>query len=95
MVQLLGQSVCRKEVDLMLRTMPIAVDMCSWLTLLIACRCFGNVNMGKLCSNEAIKLDNNTIARYALMSSMYVESHRLEAIYLSIISHFGKWAQQS
>ena len=64
--------------------------MCSWLTLLIPCKCFGNIDMGKLCSNKAIKLDPDTIAGYALMSSMYVESHILEAIYLLIISHFGK-----
>ena len=74
----------------MLRTMTIATNMCTWLTLLIACRCFGNINMGKLCLNEAIKLDPDTMTGYALMSSMYAESHRLEAIYLSIISHFGK-----
>ena len=42
--------------------------------------------MGKLCLNEAIKLDLETMAIYALMSSMYAESHILEAIYLSIIS---------
>ena len=70
MVQLLGQSGCLKEVELMLRTMTIATDMCTWLTLLIACRCFGNINMGKLCLNEAIKLDPDTIVGYALMSSM-------------------------
>ena len=46
--------------------------------------------MRRLCLNEAIKLDSDTIAGYALMSSMYAESHRLEAISLSIISHFGK-----
>ena len=39
--------------------------------------------MGKLCLNEAI-------IGYALMSTIYAESHRLEAVYLSIISHFGK-----
>ena len=33
----------------------------------------------KLCSNEAMKLDLDTIAGYALMASMYVESHILEA----------------
>ena len=86
-----GQFDCLKEVELMLRTMTTAADMCSsWLTLLIACGCFGNINMGKLCLNEAIKVDPNTIRGYALMSSMYVESHGLEAIYLPINSHFGK-----
>ena len=64
--------------------------MCSWLTLLIPCRCFGNIDMGKLCSNKAMKLDPHTIAGYALMSSMYAESHILEAIYLLITSYFGK-----
>ena len=53
--------------------------MCSWLTLLIPRRCFGNIDMGKLCSNKAMKLDPHTIAGYALMSSMYAESHILEA----------------
>ena len=78
MVQLLGQSGCLKEAELMLRTMPIAADTCSWMTLLIACRCFGNINMGKLCLNEAIKLDPDTIAGYVLLSNMYAESHILE-----------------
>ena len=64
--------------------------MCSWLTLLIACTCFGNIDRGKLCSNEAMKLDPDTIVGYALMSSMYAESHIVEAIYLLIISHFCK-----
>ena len=43
-----------------------ATDMCSWLTLLIPCRCFGNIDMGKLCSNKAMKLDPHTIAGYVL-----------------------------
>ena len=64
--------------------------MFSWLTLLIPCRCFGNKDMGKLCPNKAMKLDPHTIAGYALMSSMYAESHILEAIYLLITSYFGK-----
>ena len=55
--------------------------MCSWLTLLIPCRCSGNKDMGKLCSNKAMKLDHDTIAGYALMSIVYVESHILEARY--------------
>ena len=63
MVQLLGQSCYLKEVELMLRTMTITTYMCTWLTLLIACRCFGNINMGKLCLNEAIKLDPNTCSK--------------------------------
>ena len=62
--------------------------MCSWLTLLIACTCFDNIDRGKLCSNEAMKLDLDTIVGYAQMSSMYVESHIVDAIYLLIISHF-------
>ena len=37
-----------------------------------------------------MKLDHDTIAGYAQMSSMYAESYILEAIYLLIISHFGK-----
>ena len=37
-----------------------------------------------------MKLDPDTIVGYALMSSMYAESHIVEAIYLLIISHFCK-----
>ena len=46
-----------------------------------------------MCSNEAMKLDPDTIVGYALMSSMYVESHIVEAIYLSIQLSFlkNKW----
>ena len=69
----------------MLRTMTIAAYMCTWLTLLIACRCFGNINMGKLCLNEAIKVDSDTILGYALMSSMYAENHRLYISQSSLI----------
>ena len=58
--------------------------MGSWLTLFIACTCFGNIDRGKLCSNEVMKLDLDTIVGYALMSSMNVESHIVEAIYLPI-----------
>ena len=78
MVQRLGQSCYLKEVELMLRTMTITTYMCTWLTVLIASRCFGNINMGKLCLNEAIKLDPDTIAGYVLLSNMYAESHILE-----------------
>ena len=52
--------------------------MCSWLTLLIPCRWFGNIDIP------------DTIVGYALMSSMYVESHILEVVYLPIVSHSGK-----
>ena len=35
MVQLLGQSGCLKEDELMLQTMTITTNMCSWLNLFI------------------------------------------------------------
>ena len=57
---------------------------------MIPCKCFGNIDMGKLCSNKAMKLDPDTITGYPPMSSMSVESHILEVIYLLITSYFGK-----
>ena len=86
MVQLLGQFDCLKEAKVMLQTMTIVTDMCSsWLTLLIACRCFGNIDRGKLCKwgnielgryafERAIQLDEKDVSVYVCMCNIYVDA---------------------
>eukprot|EP00250_Pteridium_aquilinum_P021517 c25151_g3_i1 orf=396-3839(+) len=48
MLQLLGCAGHLKEAKHMLQTMPVTADMCSWMTLLIAFRSFGDVHAGRL-----------------------------------------------
>jgi pentatricopeptide repeat protein len=71
-LQLLGQVGCLKEAEFVLQTMPIAADLCSWMTLLIACRCFGNIRVGQWSMNKATKLDPDIIAGNPLLSTMHV-----------------------
>ncbi|KAI5056985.1 hypothetical protein GOP47_0028803 [Adiantum capillus-veneris] len=52
MLQLLGCAGHLKEAEYVLKTMPLAADICSWTTLLIACRSFGEVQLGRKCNGR-------------------------------------------
>jgi pentatricopeptide repeat protein len=54
-----------------IRDMPFCADLTLWLTLLGACRKWGNVNVGILAFDKAIRLDATDASAYLLMHSIY------------------------
>ena len=51
--------------------MPFYADLTVWLTLLGACKKWGNVNLGVSAFEKAVKLDEKDASAYLLMSSIY------------------------
>ena len=54
-----------------IKDMPFYADLTVWLTLLGACKKWGNVNVGVLAFEKAVKLDEKDASAYLLMSSIY------------------------
>jgi pentatricopeptide repeat protein len=55
----------------MIKAMPASNAPSVWLALLRACRTWGNVEVGKLAFDQAVKLQTDSAAAYVLMASIY------------------------
>jgi pentatricopeptide repeat protein len=53
------------------KDMPFYADLTLWLTLLGACKKWGNVNLGFLAFDKAIRLDPKDASAYLLLHSIY------------------------
>ena len=54
-----------------IKAMPYFNDPTIWLTLLGACKKWGNVKVGRLAFDEAVRIDNSCGA-YILMADIYI-----------------------
>lgn len=52
----------------------IQMDIVSWISLLTACKRHGNAELGRLCFDQAVKLEPQNAAAYALMSGIYSDA---------------------
>jgi pentatricopeptide repeat protein len=57
-----------------IETMPSSDNPTLWLSLLGSCRKWGNVELGRLAFERAIRLDSNLAAAYVLMVNIYVSA---------------------
>lgn len=75
MIDLLGRAGWLKEAEDVLYTMPIQPDIIAWTSLLTSCKTYGNVEVGKKCFDEVIRLDPTAASGYVLMSNIYSDIH--------------------
>lgn len=73
MVDLLGRAGRLPEARKLLESMPVLPDITTWMSLLTACRIYGNVELGRQCFNEVTRLEPDTAAVYTLLSHMYAD----------------------
>ena len=62
----------------MIKAMPFFEYSAIWISLLGACRKWGNVKLGRLSFDQAIQLDSNDAAAYVLMADIFGSVGMLE-----------------
>lgn len=70
-VSLLGRAGRIQEAEDMLRRIPFKSNIAGWTSLLNCCKIYGEVEVGKHCFNQIIKIDCRDASAYALMSDIY------------------------
>jgi pentatricopeptide repeat protein len=78
MIDLLGRAGHLKEVEELIKEMPMEPDGVLWASLLGSCRLHKNIEMGEWAAGKLFELDPENSGPYVLLSNMYAE--------------LGKWA---
>ncbi|KAL6648021.1 hypothetical protein ACP70R_012245 [Stipagrostis hirtigluma subsp. patula] len=80
MVDMLGRAGKLDEAFEFIQGMPIKPDSAVWGALLGACRIYGNVEMGKVASQNLFELDPENVGYYVLMSNMYAKVGKWDGV---------------
>ncbi|KAE8779952.1 pentatricopeptide repeat-containing protein [Hordeum vulgare] len=80
MVDMLGRAGQLQEAFDFIHNMPIKPDSAVWGALLGACRIHGNVEMGKVASQNLFELDPENVGYYVLMSNMYAKVGKWDGV---------------
>lgn len=73
-VDLLGRVGDFSKLEGLLLRMAVEPNMALWLSLLDACRTYGNVEVAKWAFDHAMQLNSEEAAAYALMSNIYANA---------------------
>ncbi|KAH7424664.1 hypothetical protein KP509_11G018800 [Ceratopteris richardii] len=79
-IDLLCRSGCLDEAEDMIASMPSSPDMVGWKALISGCKLHGNVQSGRQCFDELVKIDPNDAAGYMLMSNICAGSFALDEV---------------
>lgn len=80
MVDMLGRAGQLDEAFNFIQSMSIKPDSAVWGALLGACRIHGNVEMGKVASQNLFQLDPENVGYYVLMSNMYAKVGKWDGV---------------
>ncbi|KAF7111341.1 hypothetical protein CFC21_111366 [Triticum aestivum] len=80
MVDMLGRAGQLQEAFDFIHNMPIKPDSAVWGALLGACRIHGDVEMGKVASQNLFELDPENVGYYVLMSNMYAKVGKWDGV---------------
>ncbi|CAN6294808.1 unnamed protein product [Urochloa humidicola] len=80
MVDMFGRAGQLDEALEFIQGMPIKPDSAVWGALLGACRIHGNVEMGKLASQNLYELDPENVGYYVLLSNMYAKMGKWDGV---------------
>lgn len=78
LIDLLGRAGRLSEASQLLKIMPDFPDVLGWMSLLTACKKFGDAKLGKKCVEEILNIDPDNSAVYTLLSNTYADSHMLD-----------------
>ena len=73
MIDLLGRAGHLKEVEELIKNMPMEPDSVLWASLLGACRLHKNVELGEWAAGKLFEIDPGNSGPYVLLSNMYAE----------------------
>lgn len=80
MVDLFGRAGYLEMAYDFIKSMPIHPDASVWGTLLAACRTHGNVELGKVASDNLFQVDSDNVGYYVLLSNIYANVGRWEGV---------------
>jgi pentatricopeptide repeat protein len=78
LVSLLGCAGHLDKAVSVIKGIPSSTYTPIWLTLLCACRKWGNIKLGRLTFDQAIQLDDTCGAAYVLMAAIYTDAGMIE-----------------
>eukprot|EP00250_Pteridium_aquilinum_P017134 c23471_g3_i1 orf=467-3109(-) len=64
LVELLSRAGRLKEAEKILQSMPASADVAGWMSLLTACKAYGNSQLGTSCFSQALKLKSGATPEY-------------------------------
>eukprot|EP00249_Psilotum_nudum_P015806 c25527_g3_i3 orf=2-223(+) len=71
MIDLLGRAGHLDEAEQLISTMPFEPPPTAWISLLGACRIYGDVEQGVCIAEHIFELDSKIAAPYVLLSNIY------------------------
>ncbi|KAI5077058.1 hypothetical protein GOP47_0009123 [Adiantum capillus-veneris] len=78
MIDLLGRAGHLDEAEELLDAMPTPPDLNGWMSLLIACKKYGRLSLGKRSFDQVMRLDPSISAGFMAMSSIYADAQLWE-----------------
>lgn len=78
LVDLFARSGHLEKAEEVLRTMPCHVDKVGWISLLSACKSYGDVERGRRCFAHIVLTEPDNAAAHALMATLYATVGRLK-----------------
>lgn len=78
MADLCGRVGFVREARDLLLTLPILPDLVAWMSLLSHCRTHGRVELGRLCYENLVMIDESHASSYELMSKLYADVGQLD-----------------
>ena len=73
MIDILGRAGRLDEAEKILKSMPSTMTIGGWMSLLMACKQFGNNRLGKLCFSRLVELDPKGATGYMLMLGIHAD----------------------
>ena len=80
LIDLLGRSGRLCEASQLLKTMPELPDIMGWMSLLTACRKYGDKDLGPKCFKEILSIDPENRAAFTLMSNIYRDAQMWDEV---------------
>lgn len=80
MVDLFARAGQLKEAENLLLTSPIKNDLVGWRSLLSACKMHGNLEIGRRCFDQLVRINPQQSAAYVLMSDLYASCGKLQDV---------------
>ncbi|GAV73408.1 PPR domain-containing protein/PPR_2 domain-containing protein/PPR_3 domain-containing protein/DYW_deaminase domain-containing protein [Cephalotus follicularis] len=79
-VDMLGRAGLLDEAFDMIRKMPLPPNDEVWGALLLACRIYGNAEIGEIAANNLFRLEPEHAGYYVLMSNIYAASNKWQEV---------------
>ncbi|KAH7444510.1 hypothetical protein KP509_02G080300 [Ceratopteris richardii] len=81
LIDVLGRTGSLCEAGKMIWSMPATPSITTWMSLLAACKTYGQPDLGRACFDQLIRLDPCIAAGYTIMLDIYADAQRWEDLH--------------